>query len=96
MPFNITQGSCVEFTVTFFDAASNVTVPTSGTLSVIYTNVAGSTASSSIALVGSGSFFIGYWGVSSNAALGFANWSVTAPGLANNPAANGQLRIISP
>lgn len=95
MPTNITQGSTVEFTVEFLDASGNLTVPTSGTLTVIYTALAGSTASSSIGLVQSGSFFTGTW-PSGNAALGFANWSVSAPGLAVNPAQSGVLRIIDP
>jgi hypothetical protein len=96
MPINVTQGSCVEFTVVFFDSSGNTTVPSSGSLSIVYTDyTSGSTASSSISLVQSGSFFIGSWS-SSAAALGFANWSVTAPGLANNPAESGQLRIIRP
>lgn len=93
MPININQGDTVEFTVEFLDSSGNLTVPTSGTLSVTYTNTAGSTASSSIALTASGSFFTGNWG-SSVASLGFADWSVSAPGLAVTPAASGRLRII--
>jgi hypothetical protein len=95
MPINVTQGSCIEFTVCFFDAAGNVTVAPSGNISVVYTNIAGSTASSSIALVQIGSFFTGPWD-SSSAALGFANYSATAPGAVNVPAVSGQLRIITP
>jgi hypothetical protein len=95
MPTNVSQGSSVEFTVVFFDSSGNTTVPSSGNLTIVYTSVAGSTASTTIGLVQSGSYWIGNWD-STNAALGFANWSVTAPGLANNPAESGQLRIISP
>lgn len=95
MPINITQGDTVEFTVEFLDSSGNITVPTSGTLSVVYTNTSGSTASSSIGLTASGSFFTGTWN-SGLSALGFANWSVTAPGLAVTPAQSGVLRIIDP
>lgn len=95
MPINLTQGDTAEFTVEFLDSSGNLTIPTSGTLSVVYTAVGGSTASSSIGLTQSGSFFTALWS-STGAALGFANWSVTAPGLAVNPAASGVLRIIDP
>lgn len=95
MPINVNQGDTVEFTVEFLDASGVLTVPTSGALTVVYTdNTTGSTASASVSLTPSGSFFMGLWG-SSVAALGFANWSVTAPGSAFNPANSGQLRIIS-
>lgn len=95
MPTNIIQGDTAQFTVEFLDANGNLTIPTSGTLSIVYTNTAGSTASSSIGLTASGSFFVGTWS-SVVSAVGFANWSVTAPGLAVNPAASGVLRIIDP
>lgn len=95
MPINVVQGDTVEFTVEFLDALGNLTVPTSGALSIVYTAIAGSTALASVGLSPSGSLFTGLWG-SSVAALGFANWSVTAPGSAFNPANSGQLRIIDP
>lgn len=95
MPINITQGDTVEFTAEFLDSSGNITIPTSATLSIVYTNTSGSTASSSLGMAPSGSFFTVSWG-SAVAGLGFANWSVSAPGLANNPAASGQLRIIDP
>jgi hypothetical protein len=96
MPINVPQGDQVEFTVVFFDAKGGTTVPSSGTLSIVYTDsVSGSTAATSISLVPSGSFFIGTWD-SSTSALGFANYSAAAPGLLNNPAVSGQLRIIRP
>lgn len=95
MPINIKQGDTAEFTVEFLDSSNNLTIPTSGTLSIVYTAVGGSTASSSIALIQSGSFFTALWSTT-GAALGFADWSVSAPGLAFNPAASGRLRIIDP
>ena len=95
MPTNITQGSSIQFTVCFFDAGSLVTVPPVATLNIVYTSVAGSTTSTSIALVPNGEFFVGFWD-SSVAALGFVNYNSVAPGAANNPASRGQLRVISP
>lgn len=95
MPYNITQGDTIEFTVEFLDSAGALTVPTSGTLSLVYTDTTGSTASSSVGMTASGSFFTAQWG-SSVSALGFVDWSVRAPGSAFNPAASGQLRIIDP
>lgn len=95
MPFNITQGDTVEFTAEFLDSAGNLTVPTSATLSLVYTDTTGSTASSSIGMTPSGSFFIAQW-ASGVSGLGFVDWSVSAPGSAVNPANSGQLRIIDP
>lgn len=95
MPINVVQGDTVEFTVEFLDASGNLTVPTSGALSIAYTALAGSTALASIDLTPSGSFFTGLWS-SGVAALGFAIWSVTAPGSAFTPANTGKLRIIDP
>lgn len=95
MPFNVQQGDSIEFTVEFLDGSGNLTVPTSGTLSIVYTDTSGSTASSSLGLTASGSFFTVIWNTGV-AALGFANWSVTAPGSAVTPANSGQLRIVDP
>lgn len=95
MPYNIQQGDTVEFTVEFLDNSGNLTVPTSGTLNIVYTDLAGSTASSSIGMTPSGSFFTAQW-ASGVAALGWVDWSVTAPGSAVTPANSGRLRIIDP
>lgn len=90
MPYNITSGSTIEFTVEFLDSDGNITVPTSATLVVTYTNTAGSSAIDTVALSAAGSFFTGTWG-SGVSALGRADYSVTAPGQVNPT--QGQLRI---
>lgn len=90
MPYNITQGSTVEFTVEFLDSDGNITVPSSATLTVVYTNTSNSTASDTIDMTGSGSFFIATWG-SGVSNLGNANYLITAPGQVNP--AQGTLRI---
>ncbi len=95
MTFNVAQGDMVEFTVEFLDASGNLTVPVSGTLSVIYTNTANSTDSFTTALTPSGSFFTGLWN-SGLSRLGLATWLVSAPGSVFTPANAGQLRIITP
>lgn len=94
MPTNVTYGSCVEFTVAFFDAFQNLTVPTSGNLQIAYTSVNGSTVNVLIGLVPSGSFFTAIWDTTP-AAYGLVNCSAFAPGAANNPAFTTQLRIIN-
>lgn len=90
MPYNITQGSTVEFCVEFLDADGAITVPTSATLTVVYTNTGNSTDSEIIDMSASGSFFTATWG-SGSARLGNAEYRVTAPGQVNPT--QGQLRI---
>lgn len=92
-PYNVTQGSTVEFTVEFFDSVGALTVPTSATLTVTYTTVAGSTTSATVALSQSGSFFVGTWG-SGVAKLGLATFSITGAGQAT--ATTGSLRLLNP
>ena len=91
MPFNITLGSTVEFTVEFLDAKGATTVPSSATLTMTYTTTAGASVSSAIAMTAAGSFFTANW-PSGQAALGLANFSVTAPGQAT--ATTGVLRLL--
>ena len=92
-PTNIQQGNRASFVVEFLDSNGNLTVPSSGTLTITFTNTSNSTASTTIALTNSNSFFTGTWLLSSTAALGLATWEATAPGI-TSPAARGQLRII--
>lgn len=93
MPFNITQGSTVEFTVSFLDATGNITVPSSATLTVTYTTFAGSTAATVIPMTPIGSFFTANWG-SGASAYGIANYSIAAPGQASPT--TGVLRLLDP
>ncbi len=94
MPTNATLGSTIVFTVEFFDSNSNLTVPTSATLTISYppssNNVV--TATAIIAMTPAGSFFTATWG-SGVAAFGITNYSVSAPGQAS--ATTGQLRLTS-
>lgn len=92
-PFNVTQGSTVEFTVEFFDSTGATTTPTSATLTMTYTTVAGATASLALAMSQSGSFFVTTWG-SGVAKLGLATFSIAAPGQAT--ATVGSLRLLNP
>lgn len=92
-PVNIQQGNQANFVVEFLDSNGDVTIPSSGTLTITFINTAGSTASTTIALTAVNSFFTGTWSLSSTAALGLATWSATAPGI-TSPAATGQIRVI--
>jgi hypothetical protein len=94
MPFNITTGSTVEFTVEFFSSANILTVPTSATLTVTYPFSSNSlaTGTATIAMTPSGNFFTATWG-SGVAALGLTTFSITGAGQAS--ATTGTLRIHS-
>lgn len=94
MPYNITYGSTVEFTVEFLDSNGVTTVPSSATLTMTYTSISGTTASSVISLTQSGQFFVATWG-SGQATVGVANFSIFAPGGLSVPTV-GQLRLLGP
>ncbi len=94
MPFNVTYGSTVEFCVEFLDSNGVTTMPSSATLTMTYTSVSGTTASSVISLTQSGQFFIATWG-SGQASVGIANFSIFAPGGTATPT-EGQLRLLGP
>lgn len=91
MPWTIQQGSTVEFTAAFLDSGGSITVPTSATLTMTYTTVAGATASSAVGMSAAGSFFTATW-PSAQSGLGFANFSISAPG--QSTPTTGQLRIV--
>ena len=93
MPTNIGQDNTARFVVEFFDSDGDLTVPSSGTLTITYIDRSALTSTStSIALTQTNSFFLGTWS-STGAALGIATWSVSAPGI-TSPAATGQIRVI--
>lgn len=94
MPFNITTGSTVQFTVEFFSSANILTVPTSATLTITYPLSSNSlvTTTATIGMTQSGNFFIGSWG-SGVAALGLSSFSVSGAGQASPT--TGTLRIHS-
>jgi len=72
------------------DANGNTTVPSSATLTITYRTTSAVAASTTIGMSQAGSFFIATWG-SGVAALGNANYSITAPGQAT--ATTGTLRL---
>jgi hypothetical protein len=94
MPFNITSGSTVEFTVEFFSSANTLTVPTSATLTVTYPLSSNSlaTTTATIGMSPSGNFFTATWG-SGVAALGLTTFSISGAGQASPT--TGTLRIHS-
>lgn len=94
MPINVATGSTVEFTVTFFDTANVITVPTSATMTVTYPPSSNSLTlvSCSFGLTPVGSFFVGTW-ATSVAALGNSSYAASAPGQASPT--TGTLRITS-
>ena len=94
MPFNVTLGSTVGFTVEFFDSTENITVPTSATLTITYPMSSNSLiiGTATIGMSAIGNFFSATWGTGV-AALGLANYSISAPGQASPT--TGTLRLIS-
>ena len=94
MPFNVTSGSTVVFTVVFFDASGAITVPTSATITVTYPLSSNplTTTSCAIDMTQSGDFFTATWGTGV-AALGKSSATASAPGITS--ADPQTLRIIS-
>lgn len=92
-PVNISYPNTARFVVEFFDTEGALTVPSSGTLTISYTDrTTLSATSTSIGLTQANSFFLGTWS-STGAAIGLATWSVSAPGI-TSPAASGTIRVI--
>lgn len=93
MPVNIAYGNTARFVVEFLDSDQALTIPSSATLTVTYIDRSALTSTStSIGLTQTNSFFLGTWS-STGAAIGLANWSVSAPGI-TSPAASGEIRVI--
>jgi hypothetical protein len=94
MTVNITQGNSAQFVVEFFNQTTGITtVPSSATLTIAYTSVAGSTATTTLSMTVSGGVYTATWGTSV-AAFGLAQWSVTAPG--QTASTTGTLRLLDP
>jgi hypothetical protein len=94
MPINATLGSTIGFTVVFFDTSSNITVPTSATLTVTYppsSNIL-TTVSCSIGMTASGNLFVATWG-SGVAGYGLSSYSISGAG--QSTPTTGTLRLIS-
>lgn len=90
---NITQGNSAQFTVEFLDSSGNITIPSSGNVSVTYTSTSGNSSTYIVGLTQSGQFFTGTWS-STGALVGFATWIATTA--TNSNAANGTIRVIDP
>lgn len=91
-PVNIQQGNTANFVVEYFDSAGDLSVPSGGTISVVYTNTSNSQTTDTVTLTQTGSFFTGSW-ASTTAALGLATWTVAATG-STAVDVSGQIRVI--
>ncbi len=93
MPTNITQGNTARFVVVYLSSLGALTTPSSGQVTISYTDRSTLTATSTtIGLTATNSFYLGTWS-STGAALGLATWEVTS---ANSTvaAATGTIRVI--
>jgi hypothetical protein len=91
-PINIVQGNSALFTVEFLDVNGNLTVPSSGIISVAYTNTSNAAQTDTVVLAQITSFFQGTWS-STSAALGIATWTLT---LASSTQQTGSINITRP
>lgn len=91
-PVNIQQGNSANFLVEFLDSDGNLTVPSTGLITVTYTNTSNASQSDSVELSESNSFFTGTWS-STSAALGLATWVATMAG-STETQATGQIRVL--
>jgi hypothetical protein len=91
-PINIEQGNTADFTVEFLDSSGSLTVPSSGTLTMVYVNTSNVVQTDAVPLTVSNSFFTGSWS-STSAALGLATWNATMAGSTVSQAA-GQIRVL--
>jgi hypothetical protein len=91
-PINIAQGASAAFVIEFLDAYGNLTVPSSGNLTVTYTNASNASQTDTVMLTLSNSFYTGTWS-STSAAIGVASWTVTSAGSTTTQQA-GTLRVV--
>lgn len=91
-PVNIEAGNTANFAVEFLDTSGAVTVPSTCNFTISYTNLSNATATETVTMTQSNSFFTGSWS-STSAALGLATWVATMSG-STAVQATGQLRII--
>lgn len=92
MPFNVSRGDVVGFSIEFRDADDNITIPSSATLSITYPALTGGTAVATVSLT-RGLVFTGTWD-SSVSDLGIATVSVLGAGQASPTTTT--LRLIYP
>ncbi len=74
-PVNITFGNSANFVAEFLDSDGNITAPSSGTITVAYTNASNASQTDTVSLTATGSFFTGTWS-STSASIGLATWSL--------------------
>jgi hypothetical protein len=93
-PINIVQGNSAQFMVEFLDMYGNLTVPSSGTIYISYTNTSNTSQTDTVALSVVNSFFTGIWS-STSASYGIATWSAYAAG-STSVQQTGYIRVIDP
>ena len=77
-PVNIHTGNSAQFVVEFLDTTGALTVPSSGTIFVTYTNVSAVSQTDTVSLAPSPNrVFTGTWS-STSATLGLATWTLTS------------------
>lgn len=91
-PINIQQGNSATFTIEFLSSIGTLTVPSSGNLTMTYIDINNTPVVESVDLTPINSFFTCTWS-STSAALGLADWNITAAGSTVSQSV-GQLRII--
>lgn len=92
-PTNISQGNSAQFVIEFLSSNSLV-VPSSGNLTVTYTNTANASQTDTVSLTLNNDFYTGSWS-STSAALGIATWVLTAAG-STSTQQTGYIRVITP
>jgi hypothetical protein len=92
-PVNITQNNSAQFAIEFL-SNNSLTVPSSGNLTVAYTNTSNVMQTDTVALALNNSFYQGIWS-STSAVLGLATWVLTAAG-STSVQQTGQIRVIAP
>jgi hypothetical protein len=93
-PVNISQNNSAQFVVEYLDSNGNLTVPSSGYITVTYTNTLAATQADAVSLSQVNSFFTGTWS-STSAALGIATWVLSVTG-STNIEQEGTIRVIQP
>jgi len=93
VPTNITYGNTARFVVEYFSSLGALSEPSSGQVTISYTDRATLTATSTtIGLTATNSFYLGTWS-STGAVIGLATWEVTSAN-STTAAATGTIRVI--
>lgn len=93
-PIVVRTGNSAKFVVEFLDTSGNLTIPSSGTVYVAYTNTSNSSQTDTVSLTPTGSFFTGTWS-STSAALGIATWTLLSAA-STSTMQTGTIRVVSP